>query len=506
MQLVIEIFLVVLIILVQVYFFLTTLRHINTLQGVFPEANQLKITRIQLLRSDLEKFSPDQILKDLAGYQRKAVASGEREDLISLGLLLNTWDNVVFREIIYTINTYLLRNSGMVPDFNLLKDTADRNCDAVEDQIGSTISIPLYLGLLGTLLGIIFGLFNISNLRFLESDLSRNAMLDITIPALLGGVKIAMIASFSGLLLTVIHFGFYFRRAKATNVRTKHAFFTFLQVELLPLLHQNLNDTLYSMQANLFEFNREFSQNIVKLNGLMTKNYDALIAQEHVMEMLSKMDITEFATANVQTLSQLQTAIRNFGEFNQYVGSINTAIQRTDAVVDRMDSMLGRTETLDLLGQRALTIFEMNQELMRFLKAHFNELESSRQLVSRSVVDVNEHLSGALDDLKSFTYDKIQSIRKIEIEQVDVMNKIYEDRWKNIVSPAEMLEVVRNMNENNQLQSRQISELSENIRGLKDSVLHLDEQMERRAEAHAAIKASIWSRLFNRKNHLNEAN
>lgn len=505
MQLVIEIFLVILIILVQVYFFLTTYRHIRLLESVFPEANQLKITRIQLLRSDLEQNSPDMILQDLAGYQRKAAATAAREDLVSLGLLLNSRDNSVFREISYTINTYLLRNSGMVPDLNLLKDIADRNCDAVEEQVGSTISIPLYLGLLGTLLGIIFGLFNISDLHFLESDLSRNAMLDITIPALLGGVKIAMIASFSGLLLTVLHFGFFYRRAKGTNVRTKHAFFTFLQVELLPLLHQNLNDTLYSMQANLFEFNREFSSNVGKLNGLMNKNYDALIAQEHVIEMLSKMDITEFATANVQTLSQLQTAIRNFGEFNQYVSSVNSAMQRTDAVIHRIDAMLGRTETLDLLGQRAVTIFEMNQELMRFLKAHFNELESSRQLVSRGVVDVNEHLSGALDDLKSFTYDKVQSIRKIEIEQVDVMNKIYEERWKNIVSPAEMLEVVRNMNENNQLQSRQISELSEGIRGLKDTVAYLGSQMERRAEAQAAIRASIWSRLFNRKNHVNEA-
>jgi hypothetical protein len=506
MQTTLEIILVSLIIIIQIYFFWITLKQIRTLSSIFPEPNEMKITRLQLLRSDVESHSPAQILQDIPGFQKRARASDNPGELVSLGLLLTGRNNPVYQEVTKTINSYLLRNSGMVPDFNLIKDIADRNSDAVEEQVGTTISIPLYLGLLGTLLGIIFGLFNISNLRFFETDLSRNAMLDITIPALLGGVKIAMIASFMGLLLTVAHFGHFFRTAKAANVRNKLAFFSYLQSELLPLLHQNLNDTLYSLQANLISFNKDFGENVGRLKGLMNKNYDALIAQEHVMEMLSKMDIMELTTANVQTLAQLQTAIRNFGEFNEYVGSVNQALQRTDIVIERMDTMIGRTETLDQLGHRAVTIFEMNQELMRFLKAHFNELDSSKQMISRGVVDVNEHLSNALDDLKSFTHEKLQSIRKIEIEQVDFMSKTYEDRWKSIVSPAEMLEAVRLLNNHSHQQSQEIESLSGSIHRLQEVVAQMDEHMERRAKDQTMARETFWTRFFHRKNHVNETN
>lgn len=66
--------------------------------------------------------------------------------------------------ILNSINVYLERNKNAVTDFHLVKDITERNIDALEEDINLTISIPLYLGLIGTMLGIVIGLFTMSDI------------------------------------------------------------------------------------------------------------------------------------------------------------------------------------------------------------------------------------------------------------------------------------------------------------------------------------------------------
>ena len=112
------------IVCLQAYNFFQTNRRIAVLRTIFPAVDQFGI------RMD---------------------AGGEPVELI--------WQkgggNAVTRKIVYSLNTYLLRNKGVASDFHLIKDVVERNCDSVEEDIHQTVSLPLYLGLLGTFLGMI---------------------------------------------------------------------------------------------------------------------------------------------------------------------------------------------------------------------------------------------------------------------------------------------------------------------------------------------------------------
>ena len=55
------------------------------------------------------------------------------------------------------MNNYLDNNKSAVSDFHLMKDIVDRNCDAKEEEIQTQIPVPLYLGLIGTMSGILIG-------------------------------------------------------------------------------------------------------------------------------------------------------------------------------------------------------------------------------------------------------------------------------------------------------------------------------------------------------------
>jgi hypothetical protein len=65
--------------------------------------------------------------------------------------------NSILDVIIISLNKYLINNKGAVSDFHLMKDIVDRNCDAKEEEIHTQIPVPLYLGLVGTMAGILVG-------------------------------------------------------------------------------------------------------------------------------------------------------------------------------------------------------------------------------------------------------------------------------------------------------------------------------------------------------------
>lgn len=73
--------------------------------------------------------------------------------LISVG----NEENPILKNIVNTVNDYLLKNQGAANDFATIKDIVDRNCDAIDDEISQRLPVPLYLGLMGTVLGIIIG-------------------------------------------------------------------------------------------------------------------------------------------------------------------------------------------------------------------------------------------------------------------------------------------------------------------------------------------------------------
>lgn len=78
----------------------------------------------------------------------------------------------LLRDVIKTINNYLKKNKGGAADFHLIKDIVERHTDSLDEEINHKLPVPIYLGLMGTVLGIIIGLFS---LRF-QFDPSTNSL------------------------------------------------------------------------------------------------------------------------------------------------------------------------------------------------------------------------------------------------------------------------------------------------------------------------------------------
>ncbi len=107
-----------------------------------------------------------------------------------------------FATIVSATNEYLSNNSGAAADFTLIKDISERNAEALDDEIQAQIATPLYLGLLGTFLGAMFGLGSLllsAGTARATSGSTASFLGDEQILSFLGGVAIAMVGSFVGL-------------------------------------------------------------------------------------------------------------------------------------------------------------------------------------------------------------------------------------------------------------------------------------------------------------------
>ena len=443
---IIEFILVGAIVVIQTSLALKTRSQIKFLAVIIPALKFFKLKKYNITIEDLQTFDPKEILQNLSAYEKQpkgqpeAVYSengngvsnlfreAEEEEYESQNevSLINPNEKVneIFDEILLAINVYLLRNKGGSTDFNLIKDVVERNLDMEEEDISHTVTVPLYLGLMGTMVGIVFGLINL----FLVSD--PNA--DFDIKGFLGGVSIAMFASFWGLFCTVANSSFILKNARRSLEKAKNLFYTFLQTELLPVLNQSVSSSIHTLHTNLLKFNDNFTINLNRLSGMLNRNHEALIAQERILQALESIDITEFAKANVKVLKELKTGIEQLDKFNQYLNNLNHLVNGTSRLTSLFEDMLIRSNNFQGLAERLDSRVEESNQLIKFLNDHFKQLEERGAIIRDTVVKVEDVMIKSLNQLEEHTQTKIDGIKQITIKEEDLLTKAFSENRSHI--------------------------------------------------------------------------
>jgi biopolymer transport protein ExbB/TolQ len=479
-----EFVLVGIIIIIQTVQAIKTRGKIKALRFLIPNLSFFKIEKYNIPFEDLQSFQPTEILNDLSVYKDNSniveVEYSEDEelesDLFSANKptenklefkneisLINPSDksNPIFESLLHSINVYLLRNKGATTDFNLIKDITERNIDTEDDDISQTITIPLYLGLMGTMLGIIFGLINL----FIVSDNGAN----FEIQGFLGGVSIAMFASFYGLGWTVYNSSFNYKSARKTIEKAKNNFYTFIQTELLPILNQSVSSSVYMLHTNLVKFNDNFTININRLSGLLNKNYDAVIAQDSILQNLEKIDITEFAKANVKVLKELKKGTEDLHKFNQYLSVLNLTVDGTTKLSHSFEDLLGRINHFEGLAEKLDSRIEESNKLVQFLNDHYQLLSERSDLINDSVKKVDDVLIKSLVDLQDHTNTKIDAIKEITIKEEDLLTKAFAENRSHFSKLSLLVDLNKAINEIKLNSNVQINSVNNQISLLKES-------------------------------------
>lgn len=460
----IETILVCVIVSIQFYVFARTFIQIGILRRIIPQISSLNISRVLVPVSELERLSPTEILNNIHQYkgtptyiQSNGVPTGDFGDGDTTDLLAysnkennvekaevniiesDTKTNHVFDSILFSVNNYLIRNRGAASDFNLIKDIVERNTNAVEEDINLSIAVPLYLGLMGTMIGIVIGLFNMPDLGLVVDSKAKDVMLNEGISLLIGGVKIAMIASFVGLLLTIFNSGWNFKGSRSLIEKRKNEFYTFIQIELLPIINQGLASTLESLQRNLMRFKDDFtgqltilSKTVGKMEGVFIQGNIALEKQKQILDSIDKAKVSQMTQYNVRVLAGLEVSVKEFEKFNKYLTNVNLFVENSQNIVNRTNELLARTDKFKVIADNLDNKLNQSQELMSFLSEHFKKLEEHKEFTANAVADVGHSISKTFSELETHIVNSSEHVKKFTVDELDLLRNALSESKTNL--------------------------------------------------------------------------
>ena len=314
--------------------------------------------------------------------------------------------NKVFESIKDSINKYLENNSGSVIDFSLLKDAVDRHCDSVENDINTLTPTPLYCGLAGTMAGVIVGLSSLlttgSITALLSSGSGNFGTAAEGVNDLLSGVAWAMLASIMGILLTTIA-SLLFKRYKLQGESGKNTFLAWLQAKLLPELPSDTSDALNRLVKNLNRFNNTFAENTSSLRGALREVNESYRIQGDIIKAVHDMDVMKMAKANVRVLEELKECTDKLEQFNEYLDDIHGYTDAIHTFTTQFEQEANRLHVLE--------------EIQQFFMRHKAE-------IAKDSADVDVALRNALRTLKETASSNTSDLNSTLVQQAEEFKRI----------------------------------------------------------------------------------
>ena len=391
------------IVAVQIYIYENTKRKISVFKSIFPDSTFSYSIVAKVIQTNMPSADHE---TDVA----------EDIETVSVSQIHTDTKHPTLLEIINALNMYLQKNKGAASDFYLMKDVVERYCDAEEEEISIQQPMPLYLGLMGTMIGIIVGIGFIA----VSGGLSSESLMD-NITSLMTCVAIAMAASLVGICCTTL-ISWLSKNATSIVEANKNRFYSWLQTELLPVLSGNAVNALYLLQQNLVSFNQTFKSNIDGLDSALSK-----------VEGSSREQI------------ELITLIKDIDKYLHSVSGYLTAVNELNG---KINEHLNRTAAIENMG----TFFEREITQVAAREQYINEVVAKVDDTLRKTFEIiTESTKEGITQLRNNSIAEFDALVKHCAEQKEEFTTMLQEQHEEILAkysePTDFMKVIHNLSE-----------------------------------------------------------
>lgn len=317
-------------------------------------------------------------------------------------------ENNLANSLIDSLNKIMLNHRKELTDLSILTPILDDYEDSVMDEINLIIQRPLYLGLIGTIIGIVFGLISF----IITSSTTDNPNF---LSGFLFNVAFAMIASLVGLSLTIHSSSNNFKNAVREFDKGRINLDLILVEKILPKYKKtNGKDSTSNLEKSIGNFNLSLEENISKLDKVFNSNLiKSLENQNDIVEKLNKSGINEHIPNQIKLLTKLTENFNydSIKELSTYITNTEKLISNILETKNRQIDFLNKTEDLEILFKNLNKIMEESGEFLRFISSKSN-----------NVNDFNTHADSILQDVKS-SYNNLFDATKKNFEDVNIQIK-----------------------------------------------------------------------------------
>lgn len=401
----IEIGFVLIIVILQIYSFVDVRDKLEGLRLFFPnDFSDVEVVKYQV-RKDLLRDNKqfEQFIHNIK-KDDSTIIGGEFNDKEEVEVLVidekTKFLHKEFNEVILSTNAYLCKNKGASADFNILQDICDRHILRLDNSISNLINLPLYLGLVGTFLGIIMGLGSI------DFTTTSGSIEPESIRQLINGVIAAMSASLIGLGLTVWNTARNYKPAAYQNDTDKNHYYDFIQRELLPVLNIGMAGSLSSFRSVLNSFILKFGENIGEYHDTAQLLNDNLKSQQFVLEEINKLSLTKTSKTIVETFINLKDSSEQLKMFLEYQVSLNNNVVEAKNVVagfnHTLDSFKSFNTNLEAVAKNVNSSIELQRQFKDMLELHFPTIKDHREIWRSQVDELNNDVKSVYLELNKY--------------------------------------------------------------------------------------------------------
>lgn len=398
------------VILLQIFIFIKEMIIINKFKLIFEDKliiikGKFDKTRLTVSKNILQevKNNSNQILEyfDANGNELKVVDSN---NLIGLSLIDTNSENESLKRIKNTLNSYLTNNYGAAVNFSIIKDIVDREVDVNDESISQSLPVPLYLGLAATMVGIILGLFSMPSINGDGFTTGINSLID--------GVKIAMIASLAGLILTTILSTIIYKNAKKKVLIDKNDQLSFLQAELLPELVKAEDTGVSGLKASLDRFAREATTISTNVLSAANKTNENLQKQNEVIDKIEKLNMTKVSRANLELFDRIESNFIMLNKFNGYISALQNISENLVEFSKRSSDVEIIASEIKENMNNSNTIIKLLKTHTEALTAHIEQIKNSGGAACSAVDSADSAFSEAIEKLQTEINVRMISLSK----------------------------------------------------------------------------------------------
>lgn len=334
------------------------------------------------------------------------------------------YSNSEFEETLDDINAYLSENKNKNADYQIIKESVERNSLKLEESVDTMLSTPLYYGLMATILGAAIGI-GFFAYTDLESVLTGAKIETDGIKTLLIDIAIAMCASFFGVLCTSTLTS-RFKDARADMLRNKNRFLTWIQTKVMPNMVDDLSGALTKMAQDLNNFNSTFSNNTKELKetlAMVSENYEG---QVEILESIEKLKITKVAKANIEVYDKLQGCTEVLERLFEHLGESETYINKVVELNSKIGEVEERTRLFEELGQYFKNEIEFVRDRQGMMRQQMSGLDS---VLQDALENLGASVSSSIANLTTVFQQQNQQVQAlIEEQQVALSSSLEEQR------------------------------------------------------------------------------
>jgi biopolymer transport protein ExbB/TolQ len=421
----------------QIYVLLTCRFLMSQYQQVFPHKESLFLKNVSipsnqirsLTSNDIEnirignfKFAPTDALTQISSPLGALFtpSSDKKQPFLIIVDLVTVRDGTTLsnsmKSVLSDINTYLVRNKNFAADFRIIRDMVTRHTDTYTHEIQSFVQTPIYIGLLGTLLGIIL---SIAQIRILVAD---------QYTFLLYGIMLAFITSFTGMLFSLL-LASKWRTIAKSHEHIANDFFGFLQTELLPILSHDMNASLATLQQNIHQFNEKFAQNLDGFQTVVGQVQATYQTQADFLQTLQKMNFNDIAEANIKVFRQMEQGAASFNAFLDYQNKLAETAQNLQLAVQNLQDITQKfnriDQNADTIAQQVSSTLTRHEQIMQFIQNSLTDIQYRQDIVKNHIDVLDNSVQKSLEAYQDHMRQRLEKIKTLALEVENEIQKTF---------------------------------------------------------------------------------